>query len=87
MMFEILEIQKEKAVLIRQIQNVNQLSQERTLFINLQGEMIIKQSEGLGEADDVIRQQNFLLEKLIQYLKDIKHWPPKIKPIDPDKWT
>jgi len=84
---EVLKIQKEKAALMHQIQNINELSQEKNLFINLQGEMMRKQSEGLSEAEDIVRQQNFMLEKLIQYLKGIKHWPPKIKPVDPDKWT
>ena len=41
------------------------------------------------QAVETINQQTAILQKLVDYLKKIGHWPPKIdppKPIDPDKW-
>ena len=48
---------------------------------------IMKQRKNLDNAGEVIQQQNAILNRLIQYMKDLGEWPPKIKPIDPDKWT
>ena len=84
---EILKIQKEKAILIYEIQSVNSLSQDKSSVIQFQGEILTKQRENLDKADEMINMQNNLLEKLIQHLKNVGEWPPKIKPIDPDKWT
>lgn len=43
----------------------------------------------MREATRIINEQTVILQKLIDYLKSIGHWPPKInppKPVDPDKW-
>ena len=44
----------------------------------------------LGEqAVETINEQTVILQKLVDYLKSIGHWPPKLKPakpVDPDKW-
>ena len=40
-------------------------------------------------AAETINEQTTILQKLVDYLKKIGHWPPKIappKPTDPDKW-
>lgn len=84
---EILKIQKEKAILIYEIQSINSLSQDKNSLIQFQGEILTKQHENLEKADEMIDMQNNLLEKIIQHLKNIGEWPPKIRPIDPDKWT
>tara|TARA_Y100000310_G_scaffold337118_1_gene423345 strand:- start:709 stop:1086 length:378 start_codon:yes stop_codon:yes gene_type:complete len=47
------------------------------------------QNEHLEQATTIINEQVVLIQRLIEYLKSINHWPPKIdppKPIDPDKW-
>ena len=48
-----------------------------------------RQHELEEQAAETINQQTAILQKLVDYLKKIGHWPPKIespKPIDPDKW-
>ena len=48
-----------------------------------------RQHELEEQAVETINQQTAILQKLVDYLKKIGHWPPKIespKPIDPDKW-
>ena len=48
-----------------------------------------RQHELEEQAVETINQQTAILQKLVDYLKSIGHWPPKInpsKPIDPDKW-
>tara|TARA_Y100000588_G_scaffold24072_1_gene24093 strand:- start:8335 stop:8784 length:450 start_codon:yes stop_codon:yes gene_type:complete len=45
------------------------------------------QQSALEEASIIINNQRAMLEKLIEYMKRIGEWPPKIdppKPIDPD---
>ena len=48
-----------------------------------------RQRELEEQAVETINQQTAILQKLVDYLKKIGHWPPKIappKPTDPDKW-
>lgn len=45
--------------------------------------------QNMEEATRIINEQTLILQKLVDYLKSIGHWPPKItppKPSDPDKW-
>ena len=45
--------------------------------------------KNMEEATQIINEQTMILQKLVDYLKSIGHWPPKInppKPTDPDKW-
>jgi len=45
------------------------------------------QQRNLGEATEIINEQTMILQKLVDYLKKIGHWPPKIdppRPVDPD---
>ena len=47
------------------------------------------QRQGLGKATETLSEQSMLIQRLVEYLKGIGHWPPKIdapKPVDPDKW-
>ena len=57
-------------------------------IITLQSKSIKKHEETLEGAQDVLNEQSRLIRDLIEYLKKIKHWPPKqLRPeIDPDKW-
>ena len=48
-----------------------------------------QQRDQTEQAVETINQQTAILQKLVDYLKKIGQWPPKIdspKPIDPDKW-
>jgi hypothetical protein len=48
-----------------------------------------RQRELEEQAVETINQQTAILQKLVDYLKKIGHWPPKIDspaPTDPDKW-
>ena len=45
------------------------------------------QRDQMEQAVETINQQTSILERLVNYLKSIGHWPPKIappKPVDPD---
>ena len=47
------------------------------------------QQRNMGEAARIIDEQTVILQRLVDYLKSLGHWPPKInppKPTDPDKW-
>ena len=59
------------------------LSKEKDEFINLQSEILHKQREQLEKTSYTLEEQETIIRQLIQYLKSIKHWPPKIEPIDP----
>ncbi|MAH47179.1 hypothetical protein CMI37_15235 [Candidatus Pacearchaeota archaeon] len=48
-----------------------------------------QQHDQIEQAVETINEQAIILQKLVDYLKKIGHWPPKIdspKPVDPDKW-
>ena len=45
------------------------------------------QHDQIDQAVETINEQTMILQKLVDYLKKIGHWPPKIdppKPVDPD---
>ena len=45
------------------------------------------QRDQLEQATEMINEQTTILQRLVDYLKKIGHWPPKInppKPVDPD---
>ena len=80
---EMLKSEKEKFSLILQIQNMQFDAKEADAAFGFQTEIIQKQQQRLEKSEEVIEIQGAALQELIRYLKDIKHWPPKIKPIDP----
>ena len=56
-------------------------------FCDFQGEIIDSQRKAIEKQSLVIEEQSYILNQLIQYLKAIKHWPPKpgvVPPVDPD---
>ncbi len=59
------------------------LSKEKDEFINFQSEILYKQREQLEKTSYTLEKQEIIIRQLIQYLKSIKHWPPRIEPIDP----
>jgi hypothetical protein len=58
-------------------------SKEKDKFIDFQSEILHKQREQLQKSSHTLEEQETIIRQLIQYLKSIKHWPPKIEPIDP----
>ena len=70
--------------LIDQLEKEMTYSKEKDELIDLQGEVLHKQRSKLEEASGVLEEQEAIIRQLINYLKSIKHWPPKIKPVDPD---
>ena len=77
----------EKAIMQLQMDSLIKLSTDQKEVITFQGEVLTNQRQNLDNAGEVIRQQNTILNRLIQYMKDLGEWPPKTEPIDPDKWT
>ena len=63
---------------IEQFQMINDLLETSSQLNNLH-----------ERAAETINEQTTILQKLVDYLKKIGHWPPKInppKPTNPDKW-
>ena len=80
---ELLKSEKEKAILIMQVERLQTISKEQEEAFGFQWDIIKKQSEQLQKAEETIEIQNSALQQLIRYLKDTNQWPPKIKPVDP----
>ena len=59
-------------------------SKEKDKFIDFQSEILHKLRGQLEKTSYTMEEQEVIIRQLIQYLKNIKHWPPKIEPIDPD---
>ena len=57
---------------------------EKDKFIDFQSEILHKLRGQLEKTSYTMEEQGVIIRQLIQYLKNIKHWPPKIEPIDPD---
>jgi hypothetical protein len=69
---------------VQQLEKEAIYSKEKDGLIDLQGKILHKQRSQLEEASGILGNQETIIYQLINYLKSIKHWPPKIKPIDPD---
>lgn len=54
-------------------------------MVKLQNEKIKEQYELLLKAEEIIKDMNNSLNKLIEYLKSIDDWPPKFPEIDKNK--
>jgi len=83
----LIESEKEKIILSQELSIISQLSIQQNKVIDLQAETISRQKKYMQDANQGLRQQEDVIKKLIQYLKDIGEWPPEITPIDPDKIT
>ena len=89
---EVLKIQKEKQILLIEIEEVSSYSIEQLDLIQKQSKIIQNYENTLQSAKTFMDQQALLIRDLVNYLKKIGHWPPKEpRPIDPpidrDKWT
>jgi hypothetical protein len=66
---------------------------EREEVIDFQGEIIgdwkktiQSQETALIRANDIINSYKATIDALVEYIKKLGKWPPKIDPVDPDKW-
>ena len=82
---DLLKSKSEKAVLILELNQSKFLLNESSKAFDWQWDIIHKQRQELDKASQVIENQDSLLQKIIRYLKETDQWPPKIKPVDPDK--
>ena len=71
---------KDNIVLEMQLNEYNLLSIDQSLLIE-------EQRKGLGQADELIKLQGQVIEKLIKHLKDLEEWPPDFRPVDPNRAT
>tara|TARA_B100000029_G_C17337855_1_gene874195 strand:- start:169 stop:474 length:306 start_codon:yes stop_codon:yes gene_type:complete len=69
-----LKKQQEDAILIYELKSSNKDMEE---YLKFQGEVIFKQRQDLEKVDQVFRQQNDLINRLILKLKELDQWPPK----------
>jgi hypothetical protein len=104
----LLEIQKDFITIEENLNVYKLVNKEQSDFINFQGEanhslrkLNANQKDTLQRASEVIYEltneltyRQAFIQKLVEYLKSIKEWPPKNmapperpKPTDPDKWT
>ena len=104
---KLLEIQKDVITIEGNLNLYKLVNKEQSDFIDFQGEMnhslrklnadqkdtLQRASEAIYELNNEITYQRVFIQKLVEYLKSIKEWPPKNmvpperpKPTDPDKW-
>jgi hypothetical protein len=103
----LLKIQKDVVGIQGRLNSAKQINKEQSDFIDLQSEMnyslrksnsnqqdaLQQASEGIYELSVELTYQKAMVQKLVEYLKSMKEWPPKIapparpQPIDPDKAT
>jgi len=77
----------DKIELIKENNELAQNSIEQFGMINDLLKTSSHQYDQLEQATETINEQTMILQKLVNYLKKIGHWPPKIdppKPVDPD---
>jgi uncharacterized membrane protein len=84
---ELLKSETEKVGLVIKLEQLDNISANKSELINFQEIILLKQEEQLKESNQIMKMQDNALQKLIQYLKNIGEWPPKIKPIDPNRST
>ena len=73
---EALNLQKEKAILLMNLEDSEILSKSKSTVLEIQGDLILKQRGELRKADQLIQMQHKALEQLIQRLKSLDSWPP-----------
>jgi hypothetical protein len=79
----------EKIELTKENNELTQTSISQFEMINSLLETSARQQHQAERAVETIDEQTVILQKLVDYLKSIGHWPPKLKPakpVDPDKW-
>ena len=70
-----------------ELNKANNVIKDQGEFSDFQGEVIHAQRKAIEKQSITIDEQSAILNQLIQYLKAIKHWPPKpgvVPPVDPD---
>jgi hypothetical protein len=89
---ELLKIHGEKAVLLQETQEAHEFAIEGINVIMEQRKIIDAYQINSQLSKDAINAQSAIIAKLVEYLKSIGHWPPKLdpknpKPPDRNKWT
>ena len=77
----------DKIELTKENNDLAQTSIEQFGIINNLIKTSNTQRDQLEQASEAINEQTAILQALVDYLKKIGHWPPKIdppKPVDPD---
>ena len=82
---EAINLQKEKAILLMNLEDAKILSQSKSTVLEIQGDLILKQRGELRKADQLIQMQHKALEQLIQRLKSLDSWPPAEPRLDINK--
>ena len=82
---EALNLQKEKAILLMNLEDAEILSKSKSTVLEIQGDLILKQRGELRKADQLIQMQHKALEQLIQRLKSLDSWPPAEPRLDINK--
>jgi hypothetical protein len=64
----------------------NRVLKSQDELVRLQRTILNKQKQESGQMKEALKMQSDMIQKLIQYLKDLGEWPPR--PLyDPDKIT
>ena len=81
----LLKSEKEKALIQMDLNAARILIKDQADFCDFQGEVLDHQRKALEKQSLTLEEQSAIISQLINYLKSIKHWPPKpLPPIDPD---
>ena len=85
---EVLEVIRQNTLLSLAVDECEDALDEQYNLIVLQSETIQKYENTLEAAKGALNDQARLINDLVNYLKKIKHWPPKEpRPTDdPSKW-
>tara|TARA_Y100000310_G_scaffold258896_1_gene267439 strand:+ start:1789 stop:2187 length:399 start_codon:yes stop_codon:yes gene_type:complete len=77
-----LNLQKEKAILLMNLEDSEILSKSKGQVLQIQSNLMLKQRDELRKADQLIEMQHRALEQLMQRLKSLNVWPPSEPKLD-----
>ena len=78
---------KDKMILLMENDRLRDVAEEQKLSIELGTALINKQNQQLKNADKLIQMQHEALGRLMQHLKSLDEWPPRLEPVDPNRIT
>ena len=86
----LLESHNEKKIILNEANQVvgeaNRALKSQDELVKLQRTILDKQKQESGQMKEALKIQSDMIQRLIQYLKDLNEWPPR--PLyDPDKIT
>ena len=82
---EILNLQKEKSVILMTLEDSISLSKTKSDVLQVQSGIMLKQRNELIKAGQLIEMQHKVIKQFIQKLESLNLWPPKERRVDPNR--